>query len=64
MKWLIEALNSPTNIIEHNLVNENLLVYKRDTLRETTVNLLRYRPTINKINGITFIKSASDVGTQ
>ena len=59
VKWLIEALNSPTDSIEYYLVNENLGVYKHHTIGEIKgFNLLRYRPPINKITGITsFYKS-------
>ena len=59
MKWLIEALNSPTDSIEYYLVNENLGVYKHHTIGEIKgFNLLRYRPSINKITGNTsFYKS-------
>ena len=48
VKWLIEAVNSLTDSIDHCLVNENLGVYKHH----------RYRPPINKIPSITsFYKS-------
>ena len=59
VKWLIEALNSPTDSIEYYLANENLGVYKHHTIGEIKgFNLLRYRPPINKITGITsFYKS-------
>ena len=59
LKWLIEALNSPTDSIEYYLVNENLGVYKHHTIGEIKgFNLLRYRPPINKITSITsFYKS-------
>ena len=49
VKWLIEALNSPTDSIEYYLANEN-----QSSNREIEVfNLFRYRPPIHKITGIT-----------
>ena len=59
VKWIIEALTSPTDSIEYYLVNENLVAYKHHTIGEIKgFNLLRYRPPINKITSITsFYKS-------
>ena len=67
VKWLIETLNSPTDCIEYYLVIENIWVYKHHTIGEIKCfNLLRYRPPINKITGITsfyksYLKSSYDI---